>query len=442
MKLQKALAATALLFAIGLPLQAGASEGELRLSLAEAVRMAEEKNHGVKAARSRLDAAEGRVVSSRKSYLPTVTLSEQAVATNDPGAVLVYKLQQTVADPATDFVKDNLNGPDPIADFNTSLQVTQPLFNADGAAARNAARAARNAAGHLADRAEESVGLEVSKAYYGMLLASRNIETLRHSIRMMEAYSGEAGKASRAGMLPESDRLSTEVRLAELREQQMVLRDEEANAEDALRVMLDVEPGVRIVPTGELRAREGAADVALAGSLDGRADLLALEEMRSAAAETRRMVGGEALPRLNAFARADYHTEEFDEDGSSWMVGLNLQWSLFDGMSRAGRLQESRAREREAASLYEEARLMSRAELARAERKLGTSRERIAVASRSLEGARASLDYIGKQYRSGMAQTFELLMREAAWTHAGMRLNQAHFDHAVAAAELDYFRGR
>ena len=153
MKLQKALAATALLFAIGLPLQAGASEGELRLSLAEAVRMAEENNHGVKAARSRLDAAEGRVVSSRKSYLPTVTLSEQAVATNDPGAVLVYKLQQTVADPATDFVKDNLNGPDPIADFNTSLQVTQPLFNADGAAARNAARAARNAAGHLADRA-------------------------------------------------------------------------------------------------------------------------------------------------------------------------------------------------------------------------------------------------------------------------------------------------
>ena len=40
-----------------------------------------------------------------------------------------------------------------------------------------------------------------------------------------------------------------------------------------------------------------------------------------------------------------------------------------------------------------------------------------------------------------MAMTFELLMREQAYTYAKMRLNQAKYDYCVAKSELAYYQG-
>ena len=70
-----------------------------------------------------------------------------------------------------------------------------------------------------------------------------------------------------------------------------------------------------------------------------------------------------------------------------------------------------------------------------------TAKARIAVAQKSIEEGKVSLDYIGAQYKTGMAMTFELLMREQAHTYAKMRLNQAKYDFCVAKSELAYYQG-
>ncbi len=251
MKVFKALAAVLVAASLCAPSGAEAAQKTLKLSLPDAISMARENNNTIKAAKSRVEQAEGRIVQSRQSYLPSLTLSENFVRTNDPLNVFGIKLMQTNVNPATDF-GPTLNEADPISDFNTSLQLMQPIFNRDGAIGRGMAKKAKVAEEFMTARTEETIDLYVSKAYYGLMLAQYNIVAVDKSIATMKRHSAEAEKAFRAGMLPKSDKLSTEVRLAELREQKMMLEDGAKNAVDALSVLLDLEEGVRVEPTGAL----------------------------------------------------------------------------------------------------------------------------------------------------------------------------------------------
>lgn len=441
MKVYKALIGFCIGAILTSPLQAKAGDTTMRLSLSDAIAMARENNYTIKAARSRIDQAEARVVQTRQSFLPKITLSENLVVTNDPGAALVFKLQQNIANPMTDFTAEKLNNADVINDFNTSLQIMQPLYNADAAIGRSMASTARKAAEHMAVRSEESIGLHVSKVYYGLILARKNIGAVEQSIKTMQAHSNMADKGFKAGLLPKSDKLSTDVRLAELVEQKMMLYDEIKNATDALRVMLRLDPEVVIIPTGDFvidRVLPYGDDRTVPES---RADLKALETFRQVAAYQEDMARASRLPRLNGFARTDLHNSDILSGGSSWMVGLNVQWNIFDGMATAGRIQEAKAREREAMYNYEEARSNSLSEVRKAFRSLKTAKARIAVARKSLEEAKVSLDYIASQFNTGMAMTFELLMREQAYTYAKMRLNQARHDYCISRSELGYYRG-
>lgn len=440
MKIYKVLIGFCMAGVLASPLQAKGGDRTLRLSLADAITMARQNNYSVKAARSRVDQAEARVVQTRQSYLPKVTLSETLVVTNDPGAALVFKLQQNSIQ-ASDFNPAKLNNADIINDFNTSLQVMQPVYNADAAIGRTMAVTAKKALEHMAVRIEESIGLQVSKVYYGLILARKNIVAVEHSIKTMQAHSNDAARGYSAGLLPKSDKLSTDVRLAELQEQKLLLHDEIKNATDALIVMLNLEPGVTIVPTGDFVVNgvlPGAHEKVVT---ENRADLKALDTYRQVAAYQEEMIHASRLPRLNAFMQTNLHSDNIFSGGSSWAVGMNMQWNIFDGMATAGRIQEAKAQKREAMYNYEAAKSNSEAEVSKSLRSMRTAKARIAVARKALEGATVSLDYIGKQFKTGMAMTFELLMREQAYTYAKMRLNQATYDYCVAKSELEYYRG-
>ncbi|MEI6691703.1 MAG: TolC family protein [Chlorobium sp.] len=440
MKVYKALIGFCVAGSLSLPLQANAGETTMKLSLTDAISMARQNNSSIKASRSRIDQAEARVVQTRQSSLPKVTLSETLMVTNDPGAALVFKLQQSSIQ-ATDFLPEKLNNPNVINDFNTSLQVTQPVYNADAALGRTIALTAKKAEEHMAVRTEETISFQVSKVYYGLILARKNIEAVEQSIKTMQGHSNEAAKAFSAGLMTKSDKLSTEVRLSELQEQKLMLHDAIKDATDALKVMLHIDASVAIVPTDDLVVEGVVPERDDKTIQDNRADLKALETSRQIAGYQADMARASRLPRVNAFLQTNLHSDNIFSGGSSWAAGMNVQWNIFDGMASSGRIQEAKAQEREAMYNYENTRNSSIAEVKKSIRSMKTAQARIAVARKSIEESKVSLDYIGAQYKTGMAMTFELLMREQANTYAKMRLNQAKYDLCVAKSELAYYRG-
>jgi outer membrane protein TolC len=440
MKVYKALISFCMAGALTLPLQAKADDTTVKLSLSDAISMASQNNSSIKAARSRIDQAEARVVQTRQSSLPKVTLSETLMVTNDPGAALVFKLQQKSLQ-NSDFDAEKMTHPAVINDFNTSLQVMQPIYNADAAIGRTIALTAKKADEHMAVRTEETIGFQVSKVYYGLILARKNIEAVEQSIKTMQAHSNEAAKAFSAGLMTKSDKLSTEVRLSELQEQKLMLHDAIKDATDALKVMLHLDSHVAIVPTGDLLV-DGVVPGGESKTVpENRADLKALETSRQIAGYQADMARASRMPRVNAFLQTNLHSDNIFGGGSSWGLGMNVQWNIFDGMASSGRIQEAKAQERESMYNYENARSNSIAEVDKSIRSMRTAKARIVVAQKSIEESKVSLDYIGSQYKTGMAMTFELLMREQAYTYAKMRLNQAKYDYCVAKSELAYYKG-
>ncbi|NTW52096.1 MAG: TolC family protein [Chlorobiaceae bacterium] len=424
---------------------AGGSQADaatLRLSLDDALKMAHERNTSIKAVRARIDQADARIVQSRQAYLPRVKISETWVHTTDPGANLVFKLQQGIVT-QQDFMPDRINNPGGISDFQTTLEVMQPIFNADAKFGRSAAISARKAQVFMVDRAVETIDLHVKKAYYGLILATRNLADIEQSIVTMQAYSREAGKGYRAGLLSKSDKLSTDVRLSELREQKLMMQDEIRNAGDGLRMMLRLNADDIVVPSSELAVDSTLPASVAVASPSGRSDLKALDTYREVSGYQYEMANAQYMPRVNAFAQKNWnHSGTLGSGGSSWTVGLNLQWNIYDGMATKGKVQEAKAQELEAGYNYEAAREQGQLEINKARRSLSTSLERIAVSKKSLNEAKVSFDFIGHQYRTGMAMTFELLMREGAYTYAKLRVNQARYDYCIAKSELDYYRGQ
>ncbi len=430
------------LLATALALSANAEAAAMKLSLDDALKMAHERNATIKAAKARIDQADARIVQSRQAYLPKVQVSETWVHTNDPGANLVFKLQQGIVT-QQDFMPSALNHPDGITDFQTTIGVVQPLLNVDAMIGRSVARSARKAQGFMAERAVETIDLNVKKAYYGLIMARKNIAAIEQSIVIMHGYSGEASKAYKAGILTKSDKLSTDVRLAELREQKLMMQDEAKNAEDALRSMLHLDIEDTVVPTGDLVIDGDAPASHGNGHPAGRSDLKALESYQEVTGFQHDMARAQWLPRLNAFAQQNWHDSALmGSGGSSFTIGMNMQWNLFDGMATQGKVQEAKAQLLEARYNYEAAKEQSEFEVKKARRAMATAKERVAVARKSLEEARVSLDFIGEQFRTGMAMTFELLMREGSFTYAKLRINQAKYDYCIARSDLEYYGDR
>lgn len=99
----------------------------MKLSANQTVDIALENNYSLKVAESRVDQADARYLQTRKAYLPTVTLSETFVGTNDPAAVFSYKLRQRIVSPADLGNQYLINNPEAISNFQVGIEVMQPL---------------------------------------------------------------------------------------------------------------------------------------------------------------------------------------------------------------------------------------------------------------------------------------------------------------------------
>ena len=433
---------TVFVFALVLLFPFATNAGDaMRITLEQALEIAEKNNYALKTAKARVEQAEARYVQSRKAFLPKVTLSEMFVATDDPASVFTYKLRQGSIT-AADFNPGVLNNPDGISNFNLGVEVMQPIFNRDAAIGRSAASVSKKSQEQTLRRAEQTIALEVKKAYYGLVLAKQNLDAVNSSIQAMRRHDREAAEAFRKRLITKSDKLSTAVRLAELSEQKMMIKDEILSAKDGLRFLLRLDSDMDVVPVDGLETGDVVIPADEPQMLENRPDLKALEAYAEAAGYQYDMARAKRLPSLNAFVQKNWNDDDFPGFGeNNWTLGVTMEWTIFDGYSSIGKAQEARAGEMEARYSFEEARDRGRYEIRKAYRLLRTAKSRIKVAEQSLKEAKVSLDFIGERYRSGLAMTFELLGREQAYTYARMRLNKARYDLIIAKSELDYYIG-
>ncbi len=442
MRLRPIAAGLALVLAARL---VGAPRAAETLTPESAVALALANHPALRAADRDVDAAvaDGRL--ARSGWLPRVDLTEDWMRSTNPVFVFASKLGQERFS-MSDFDIAALNRPDAFTNAATRVVLKQNVWDAGRTHLYGKAAAfGVDASSDSRERTRDEVAFGAVRAFWDAVLAGESVGVARAAEEAAKANADLARRHEDAGLAVASDRMSAEVRLAEV--QAMRIRAEQGVtvARAALRQALGTgeDREFDLVPSSvEPGSPEGDAEARVADALAQRFDLRALDARLEQAKVGERIARSHRLPEIGVGAQAEWNgSAPLGNDGNNWSAGVSLRVPVFDGRETAARVARAAAdREKlEAlrAAMSEGIRLEVRA--AWADRVAAA--ERLGVAKAAVAQAEEALRIVRDRYDEGVAVMVELLAAEAARTSAQGHRAAAARDLAIASAALDLATG-
>lgn len=426
--------------AVTIVLGSGPAAAQDTLTLSQALERASKGAWANRIAAAQAEARDGEALQPYRGILPTVRLESGLVATTDPLGAFGFTLRQRTVTPAA-FAPERLNYPSATHGLSTSLTVEQPLINPDAWLGRRAAARARDAAASNAEWIQSGTAVEVTRAYWGAVLAGEKVATLRVASAAAESHRKQAEALVRQGMATRSDALLAEVKAGEVRAELLEAESQARLSRLGLALAMGAPEDSGFLLPSELPT--GVTAPLDSESPPPRRDVVAANQAYAAAKANAARAGATYLPRLNGFGRLDWNTPGTPFGGkSAWTVGVMLSWAPFSGASELADRRISRAQRDQAGAAAEAAAASAELERIQAQEHLHVALERLDIAtSAALQSAEAHR-IVSRKYDGGLATVTELF--EAAAVETGSRLarSKATYDALSARAELDRVSGR
>jgi len=418
------------------------------LTLHDAANIALAKNPLRKAALADTKAASAGVREARSFLMPHVVFSELAARGDDPVYVFGSKLRQQR------FTADNfapplnkLNTPLPYGNFATRFGGTWSLFDSFASwHGINRAKEMNVAASHQLERTDQEILFRVVQSYYGVLLAAKQLEVAEQSEKTAKSIMDRSQIRFDAGLVVESDLLSSKVRLAS-REQELIRA---RNNLEFARAQLNTAMGVAVEtpyqPADALTERSltvNSLPDLEQKALTTRPDLKRIEAQQSAQELSVAIAKSSFGPRLNAFAGWEMDNPTFlaGGGGNNWLGGIELQIDLFQGGAKRAALLRERANAEKIAALKEAASDAVRLEVRQAYYDQDASRQQVDVARTSITQAQESLRIDQDRYDGGLLTITDLLGAEEAARRAQADYWQALYQFHISCANLELASG-
>jgi outer membrane protein len=416
------------------------------LSLQQAAAIAMEKNPLGKAALADTKAASAGIQQARSFLMPHITFSETGTRGNDPVYVFGSNLRQQRFT-MNDFSLNQLNTPLPFGNFSTRFGGTWNLF--DSFATWHAVSRARemNAAStHQLERTDQEILFRVVQAYYGVLLAKKQVEVAEQSEKTAKSIMDRSQVRYDSGLVVQSDLLTAKVRLAS-REQELIRAK---NNLELARALLNTAMGAPLdavyQPADPLTEQSLAvpllADVEQK-ALTSRPDLKRIESEQSAQQLSVAIAKSSFGPRLNAFAgwEMDNPTLLAGGGGNNWLGGIELQVDLFQGGAKKAALSREHAMAEKIAALKQAASDAVRLEVRQAFYDVDSNRQQVGLARASIAQAQESLRINQDRYEGGLITLTDLLGAEEAVRRSQTDYWQAVYQFHISSANLELASG-
>ncbi|WP_439642605.1 TolC family protein [Gemmatimonas sp.] len=418
----------------------GLAAAQSPLRLADALAEADHRAFGNRQAAATAASDRARAALPLKGILPSARVEGGVVRTTDPIGAFGTTLRQRAVTPAA-FDPARLNDPAPVNNMTGGLVLEVPVFNADALTGWRAARSAANASAAMADWTSVTTRAMVVRAYYGAVLAQETVAMLTQAQRAATAAVKQVESMVRQGVVTKADQLQATVRAGDVSAQLLSASNDATTARAQLALLLGrTEPGTLLLPTqlptdSAVRAF-AAQDTAGAETEGQRDDVRAAQLGTSAALADRQRAAATMLPRLNGYARYDYHSPTTLYAGKpNWTVGVMGSWSLFGGGSELADVAGADARARGARAGEEAARANARVEADAAKRLVTLTLQRLTLAAQAAAQSTEAHRLVEKRYAGGLATVAELLGAETAATGAALAHAAARFEVIDALAQ-------
>ncbi|BDD03773.1 TolC family protein [Aureibacter tunicatorum] len=409
----------------------------LELSLEEAMNMACKQNATLKVKQAEFWEARSRARQSLAAFLPQVEASAMMTRTNDPLNVFGQKLKQGVVT-QNDFIPADLNNPDGFSNFNTRVDIRQPIFNLDGIIGRGAAEDARDAKKWELERTKEYVLMEVKKQYFAISLAQHKVEVLEGALKTAQANLQLVEDLKEQGYAKEADRLEVSVYVADLEGKLLQSESDLLTAEDYLVVLLNEPKGTSIKTTESLEDVQTLFEEYDQLS-DQRADIKAFSLGLDASKKMYKSSTFAFVPRVNAFGALEQNGRQFFGDSkNNYFVGLQLSWTLFNGFKSLGKAQEAKATWLKTQYQFDEYKRQNELELSKAVREAKVYEKRVQLASLAKEQAEESYRMRKDRYEEGLEKTTDLLLAQSLSAQKQLEYLHALYGYKVQLFYLEF----
>ncbi len=402
------------------------------LTLDAAVRLAEEQNPTLLAAREQIKSARGAVLGAWGRMLPTVSLNG---LWNFREKVQIVDLSPMGGPPNVelDFTKDYQGG----------VSINMPLWTWGATrAGYQDARTGVDIANNSLEAGKRDVIMQVTQAFYGVLLAEEGLKVARDALAQAERQEAIAAERLAHGAASQFDHLRARVQVANLRPSVVRAEAMVSQTRIGLNLLLGLPADEQIRLEGRLQYTP--ADFALEElkrqALTNRADL------RSARLNVQRadlavsMARASRLPALllngTYSFRADnvLLNERYDD---SYMANLVVAVPIFDAFAARSRTTMARAGKEQARIMVYQFEQAIEAEVEHAYHDLRAAEQshlaqidNVTVAQRALEIAQVS-------FENEMMTSVELMDSQLALTIARQNHFQSLYDYLVALARIE-----
>jgi outer membrane protein TolC len=408
---------------------------ERRITRAEAISEARDRNWSARAARERARAAEEGRRALASGRWPSLRLEVGVVDSNDPVAVFGSRLRQARFT-EQDFDPALLNRPDALTDWSGALAASwAPIdFGRDAqiAAAAQDATAARLGA-EWAARASAFRG-EVR--FLQALAAAQSLGAADAAVASAEETLSVVERRRDQGLLTEVDVLQARASIESARARRIAAQQAVADARESLAVALGWESGIVPVPVGDLAPAIISSSQALSES---RPDLSASAHALRGAEDRARAARRKRLPTLQGFARVESHAAEaLSGSEGSWTVGVRMSVPLFTGFGVSARTRSAEAARAAGEAEHEQRLREARAEVAQAVRAVASARQGIEAATAAADAAAEAARLMRRRVEEGLTTPADLLAAEARASDLSARVVRARLALSVAAARAAF----
>ena len=415
-----------------------ASSQPMALSLDEALKLAEENNLNTKSAEARQIAARSSYRMTNSLLLPGLSVSHTGISTNDPLSAFGFKLKQERVTQA-DFDPSNLNDPAVIENFNTKIEVQQPLLNLDGIYARKAAKNQYEAMSLQTTRVKQNIRYEVKKAYYLLQLTKSSVEVLQQSVNVAEEALKLTEQNELQGFVKHADVLEAAVRVQERQNQLREVENQYESANEYVAHLLGLELSTRITPTDSMVQNPMQVHLNFTqNGIENRSDMKAYQKQIEAGENMVRSEKMKFIPKVNAFGGYEWNDRKFlGTSANNYMVGASLSWNLFSGYKNVGSVQRARAQLDEARLNYQDYLSQSQIQINNVKRRLNLNYQQIKSSKLAKEQTEESLRIRTDRFKQGLEKATDLLRSEALSSQKNLEYIQSIYNYQQAVFEME-----
>ncbi len=432
------------------------------LTLKDAIDIALKNSYQLKASKKLLKSKRYEYEATKGLRWPTLTFSEIFMRTNVPGWAMMNELNQhrlTMFSSAkyVDMTGMNRMFGRPIFqetsypewnNWQTKLEFKVPLFTA-GKISTGIKMRKKEYEATVKDvkRTEQKVIYDVSKAYYGALLAKEAIKLAKQAYKTVEKHYKTAKSMYENGLAIYADVLRAKVYLMDVKSKITEAENQYLVAKKGLLLAMGIEDEnpANIDVVGELTFKDTdkSVDYWEYYAINNRPDFLALKERVENAKRMIRFVKADMFPMIGAFGAYqmdDRHTP-FGTDGTGWTLGVALTWKVFDGFQTVNKYKAAKEQYYYYNNQKKGFKEFIKFSVYQAYANLQTAKEKLKTAEQNVDWAEEILKITETRYKNQMATMIDLLDTQTMYDKIKFQKAKATYDANIALLDLLFQAG-